>query len=92
VSYELVLDAHSSPVILEFHTDELSVQGTTNDYGDEVNAPRIAGTDLLITVTIMGQVVDWTLVRNVCLSVTGLWPTVPHSDVSGFDTELDQLT
>jgi len=96
VSYELAFGTQSSAeneaIAVEFHSDELSVQSTITDYGDEVNALRIAGTDLLITMTIMGKAPDWALIRNVWLSVAGLWPTVPHSDVSGFDIELDQLT
>ncbi len=78
-------------IVLELHTDSATVMSEVRDYGDEVNAPRIADADLVITLTLVGDVVDWQLVRNIWLSVAALWPMVPYSDVSGFDIDLDSL-
>jgi hypothetical protein len=78
------------PVFLEIHSDQLSVQSTVKSFGGADDA-RIADTNLLVTITLVGQTRDWSVVRAVWLSVTELWPTVPCSDVSGFDISLDSL-
>ena len=79
------------PIALELHSDPIAVSRVISDYGDEVNAQRIANADLIITLTSVGDAIDLDLVRNVWLSVARLWPMVPHSDVSGFDIDLNSL-
>jgi hypothetical protein len=84
--------APQEPVMLEVHSDRLSVESTVKAFGAADNSARIADTDLLVTITMVGQTRDWSVVRAIWLSITQLWSAVPCSDVSGFDIDLDSLT
>jgi hypothetical protein len=77
-------------ILLELRTDQTMIQAMVRDYGGAADAPQIAGTDLLITMT-LGEDPDWPLVRNLWISAAKLWHVVPHSDVTGFDIGLDSL-
>jgi hypothetical protein len=77
-------------ILLELRTDQAMVQTMVRDYGRAAGAPHLAGTDLLITLT-LGEDPDWPLVRDLWISAAKLWHMVPHSDVTGFDIGLDSL-
>ena len=45
----------------------------------------IWGSDLLATITLSGDVLDWPLVQRIWTALVDLWSAVPWDEMSGFE-------
>jgi hypothetical protein len=47
--------------------------------------------DALVEVTLVGDLIDWKIVRVICESAVEMWPVTLHDEGSGFDASIADL-
>lgn len=76
---------------LEIHAQSPLVTAMVTEVADAEPSGRIRAANAVVTLTLTGRAVDWSLVRIVWQAIKSLWTVVPYDDASGFDIDLDEL-
>lgn len=78
----LVLEARTSPELVKELIDDAIAEGAPS---------RVASTDAFVSVTLVGDDVDWAMVRSIWGAVESTWPMIARDDGSGFGASINSL-
>ncbi|WP_143266181.1 MULTISPECIES: hypothetical protein [Amycolatopsis] len=91
-----ILDRAGEPVgasgcHIEIHAQSPLASAMIAEVAEAEPSGRIRSANAVVTLTLTGSDVDWSVVRAVWKAAKSLWNAVPYDDGSGFDIDLDEL-
>lgn len=76
---------------IEIHAQSPLTSVMIAEVADAEPSGRIRSANAVVTLTLTGSDVDWSVVRATWKAAKSLWNAVPYDDGSGFDIDLDEL-
>ncbi|NIH84331.1 hypothetical protein [Amycolatopsis granulosa] len=77
---------------IEIHAQSPLAAAMIAEVADAEPTGRIRLADAVVTLTLTGSEVDWSVVRIMWRAAKSLWTVIPYDDGSGFDIDLDELS